>query len=700
MNVKSDILLRVNAVFILLCIMAGCIIFQVARIQIMEGNYWREKQLNTTRIDTTQGERGNIYSEDGRLLATSIPRFDLHIDLMATGLTDSLFAKELNALLAQYTVDSIRENVKKTLLEARKQKNRYLLIKEDATYTELKAYKNMPLFRNDKNKGGLIIEKKNTRELPFDLLAKRTIGYVRSNKGVGLEYKLNKYLKGDSGLVSMRTLPGGGWIPVLEESNYNLNNGKDVYTTLDINLQDITENALKRAVLEHKADHGCAIVMETKTGKIKAIANLGSNEKGEYWEDYNYAVAEKSEPGSTFKIAALTALLDNQLASDTTVVDIEGGKKTYYDKEMEDSAPYPYSEITLARAIEISSNVGISKLITKNFQEKPAEFLKILDQYHLTQPSTIDLDGEPKPEIVAPSQPEWSAVSLPWLSIGYGVSLTPLQLLTFVNAIANDGIMMRPYLVNEVKNLNVTEKIFEPYVISNSICKKETAQKVRKILTGVVERGTAKNIHNPRFKMAGKTGTAKIASKGSYKRSYKASFVGFFPAEQPLYSCIVVLTNPTESSYYGGTAAAPVFKEIAEKYCSSSPKMYTPIETADKLPIQPADKLPTASNGNQKDLQTIYNTLNLKTIANTQQQPSEWATATPNDSTQNILIQPNYVMEKLMPNIIGMGLKDAIYILENQNLKVKFTGRGQVKKQHPRYGEKVYKGQTVSIELE
>lgn len=695
MSVKKDILWRVNVIFLLLCLFGAAIFFKALYIQTVEGEKWRSLGRETMRVDTIEGGRGNIYADNDKLLVTSMPLFKLHIDLASEGLTDKVFKENIDSLsigLAQFYNDTTPKFYKEVLFRERKAKNRYFTISDSADYNQLNILKNLPILNRNKFSGGIIVEPYNQRKRPYSNLAQRTIGYIRNHsKPIGIEASFNGYLRGTSAPRTLKKY-GNSWVPTYSNENFNVENGNDVHTNIDITMQEVAQTALYRCMLRHNAEHGCAIVMETATGKIKAIANLGKNQEGQYIEDYNYAIAEKNEPGSTFKIAALTTLLDKNLVTDTTLVDIEGGQKKYADKTMTDSHYYPYNEITLSKAIEISSNVGISKLVTESFASKPEEYVANLQKMMLDQPTGIELDGEPLPTLIKPSDKEWSAVSLPWMAIGYGIEITPLQMLTFVNGIANNGTIMKPYLVSKITNKNNIIKEFKPTIVAQNICKPETALKVRQILAGVVKNGTAKEIFSEELEMAGKTGTAKIADKNNgYRKKYNASFVGFFPIENPAYTAIIVISQPSVDEYSGGAVAAPVFKDIAEKVYASTIQNIEPLNANNN---KIANSVPKVFAGNQNDIQFALNQIG---VSNEPSTTSEWVM--PNKKDKSIELQPLRVIKNLVPNVISMGLRDAVHILENQGLRVKLSGRGQVTHQSPMYGTHCKKGDVVVIEL-
>ncbi len=697
MSIKKDILIRVNVVFIILCAMGSLIIAQAFRIQTFEGKKWRDEGRKSTRIDTIEGDRGNIYSEDGRLLATSLPSFDIYMDM--TVAAETTFKNGIDSLcigLAQlFDETGEAEDYKTKLVDARKKGNAYLEIQKSVNFTQLQSLKKLPILRLGKFKGGIITRSRTKRVQPFNPLAQRTIGYARTNaQSVGLEGAFDNYLRGQPIIRLMQKVRGGGFIALnddLETGNYN---GKDVYTTIDINLQDVVENALSKTLNQFKAAYGCAIVMEVKTGKIKAIANLGisTDTTVTYWEKYNYAIGNKTEPGSTFKVASLAALLDDNYVTDTTKVDTEWGKKKFYDKLMSDSHPPEKRILSVRRIMETSSNVGIAKLIEQFYGNQPKKFVEHLEKMHLHQPTGIEIEGEPTPTIKRPGTQDWSGVTLPFMAIGYETELTPLQILCLYNAIANNGTMMKPYLVTDVKEFNYTLRHFDPTVLAQNVCKPQTAKLITNILEGVLEEGTAKALYTGSFSIAGKTGTAKIAKdKQGYKDLYQASIAGYFPANDPLYSCIVVINSPTGNDYYGASVAGPVFKEIVEKCYSLSTQHHKAINQTKQDTLK--GNLPLIDSGFGDDIRTIYNQLHIPT--NNQQ--AEWLSTQRTNDTVWLRTLP--LIDNLIPNVKGMGLRDAVFMLESKGLKVRFAGQGKVKAQRPAYGTRYRKGDVVYIEL-
>jgi len=686
-------------VFLLLCSLGALIVGQALRIQIVEGDKLREIGKNYVRIDTVQGERGNVYADDGKLLATSLPSFEIRMDMTVP--SEDIINNELDSLayyFANYFKDKPKKVYYQSMLDGLSKKNAYLLLKKDAAYTDIDKIKKWPVFKHGRFKGGLIVERIEKREKPFGMLARRTIGIFRENaQHIGLEGGFDNYLKGEAVARSMQRISASTWVPMYENEP-DAKNGNDIYTTLNINLQDIVENALLKGVTNSKANHGCAIVMEVKTGKVKAIANLGLDEQDAdsvYFERYNYAIGEKSEPGSTFKVAALTALIDDNHVTPNDMVDIEEGKKQFYDKWMNDATWPPHSNISVARVMETSSNVGISKLVEQYYGNNPSAFIDKLEQMHLTHKTGIEIQGEREPLVKRPGDKDWSGISLPWMSIGYELELTPLQMLTFFNAIANNGKMMKPYLVSDIKDLNRVVKYFDSQMLVEQICKPSTAKTVKKILQGVVENegGTAHTIYMENISIAGKTGTIKIAkdSKG-YDEVYQASFAGFFPAENPLYSCIIVINQPSGDDYYGSKVAAPVFKEIVEKFYSCNFDNHVPINGAEKM--MASKDWPKTYNGYQQDMKTIYDELKVP-----YQMKAGFDWGVPKKQGATMVTQELKFVKRLVPNVEGMGLRDAMYVLESRGLRVAFTGQGKVVEQVPAYGVPYQKGDVVSIDL-
>ncbi len=699
MTIKNDILWRIYLAFFMVALVALAVLFQAFRVQVTEGGKWKAMADSlTTRYRTIEAERGNILSADGRLLATSLPFFEIRFDAVAPSIDDDLFYRKVDSLalcMSRQFQDHDRNYYKQKLIAARNQGNRYLLIKRKVTYPELQQIKQWPLFRMGRYKGGFIVEQQNKREIPFGVLAHRTIGYVRSGPGaqsVGLEASFNDYLKGRDGKRLMQRVAGGVWMPLNDENEIEPKDGADLITTIDLNIQDVAEEALLRALELHDADHGTAIVMEVATGKVRAISNLGRMGESGYWEKYNYAIGEASEPGSTFKTATMMALFEDGLVEPTDTVDIGFGETYYHGQAMKDAKPHNYGRVTVQRAFELSSNVGISKLAHQHYKADPQQFIDHLKRFRLHEKTGIEIKGEGKPLIKNSGDEGWSLLSIPWMSVGYEVKLTPLQILTFYNAIANSGKMMKPYLVESINAFGKPIKSFAPQAIETAICSEETLQKIHDLLVGVVENGTARyRLYNNNYRIAGKTGTAQIAQgSGGYAKVYQSSFVGYFPADRPQYSCIVVVTAPSKGVYYGGSVAGPVFKEIADKIYANQIQL----QAEEAVATTVAESVPAHQSGYAQDFSQVFSALGLP-IPDINEEP--WVYTIRDGDSVNVQ-QLNIPKDKV-PNVRGMGLRDALYVLENRGLEVIVEGRGKVYHQSVLPGTPVTSGRTITIKL-
>ena len=647
------------------------IIGRVVNIQYVQGDKYRKLSVeNTIKNDTIFSNRGNVYAADGNLLATSMYKYTIRMDLVAVKST--VFEKKIKALsnsLSQL-LGKPSSYYQERLRTARKRKNRYLLITRNLGYNDYMKIKKFPIFKLGPYRGGFITEQKTVRVRSIGKIAERTIGYNDYRGGAGIEGAFAEYLEGENGWRLKQKIAKGQWKPINDVNEKEPIDGRDVITTLDVNIQDITHHALLRQMEFFEAEHGSAIVMETATGEIKAISNLGRTSKGKYYEKRNYGVWESHEPGSTFKLASLMAALDDKVIDTSTVVDTEKGILWLHGSKVEDSHRGGYGEISAARVFEVSSNVGIVKLIKKHYDEDPWKFINKMKSFGLDKKLGLQIQGEGKPFIPYPGNTRnpWNKISLEWMAWGYGVSITPLQMLTFYNAVANNGQMVKPRFIKELRVQNKTEKVFEKVILKEKIASQATIDKVRKVMENVVIKGTADNIYSPNFSMAGKTGTAKKwvdgrrdaegkYIKGHYSNKlYVASFAGFFPADKPKYSCIVVIHEPDKKKgYYGATVAAPVFKEIAQKIYSTTPF----------------------------DVKTITDTPSSKMVdANYQKYYAN--------------LQKEH---KVIPNVKGMSGMDAVSLLENLGLKVKFNGSGKVKKQSKNKGAKFKKGDVILLSL-
>jgi cell division protein FtsI (penicillin-binding protein 3) len=702
MNLRKDILSRVYLVYAGVVLFALIILAQTFKLQVIEGAEWQQKEERLTRkLREIEAVRGNIYASDGSLLATSIPKYEIRFDANTDALRDDFFYENVDSLahcLSQLFRDKTFSQYRAGLVSARKNNKRYHLIKRNVKFTELQEVVDFPIFRKGKYKGGFIYTQQNKRVRPFEVLAARTIGYEREGvKPVGLEGAYSKELSGVRGQRLEQKIAGGIWMPVGEDEGVEPEDGSDVYTTIDVNIQDVAETALMEQLQKNDAEYGCVALMEVSTGEIKAIANLQKNKDGKYYESYNYMIGSATEPGSTFKLASLMVGFEDGYFDLDDMVDTENGRTRFYDRVMKDSHEGGYGKISVKRSFEVSSNVAISKIINKYYADKPQDFIDRLYRMGLDKKVGVEISGEGSPFIKSTDDNSWSGITIPWMSIGYELKMTPMQILTFYNAVANDGKMVKPKFVKEIRKSGKLVRTIETEVLNNSICSKKTIEMAQEMLLGAVEEGTAKNLKNPRYKIAGKTGTAQVVNENHTYHSvdgkiYQASFVGYFPADEPKYTCIVVVNAPSGGSYYGSHVAGPIFKEVADKVYASSIEIHDEILNRES---NAKSKIPYSKDGYYADLNHIYSHLGIGMDAS--ENVSDWVKVSTGEKEVKIYnkkIAPIYV-----PDVVGMSVKDAIYILENEGMTVRFTGSGVVKKQSIAAGQKIIKGSKIILEL-
>jgi cell division protein FtsI (penicillin-binding protein 3) len=657
---------RIYLMAFIIFLMACAITIKLTNIQWVEGDYYRKLAKDrTVKTFVIPANKGNIYSADGSLLATSIPNYTIRFDAVVPKAAD--FEKNVKPLSDELSklLGKPSSYYQSLFRKARANKNRYTLVAEDLSYTEYFKIKSFPLFEKGANKGGIIIEQKTVREHPIGIIAERTIGYDRIDqdglqKRVGIEGAFGKYLNGKDGKILKQKIAKGQWKPIRDINEVDPQDGYDVISTIDVYIQDIAHHALLKQLEEYGAEHGCVVVMETKTGHVKAISNLGRDEKsGNYYETINYAVAEAHEPGSTFKLVDMIALLDDNKVDTSKVYNSNGGTIIYRGKKVRDSHDGGYGKISLGRGFEVSSNTILVQAVYENYKNNPKEFVDRIDKMGLNKPLGLPFQGEGKPKIPQPEDKSWSAISLPWMAFGYGVAITPLQTLTLYNAVANNGEMVKPQFVSEIKEWNKTIKKYDKQVINPKICSDETIKKLKTLLQNVVKRGTGSKLYSKDFSMAGKTGTAQAnyGTNGGNDKHYISSFVGFFPAENPKYSCIVVVHKPNTSlnNYYGADVAGPVFKRIAQKIFTDAP-----------------------STNEIKNLD--------KKVAKQETKYQDYYT-----KAQNV--------KSKIPNLKGMPGMDAVALLENLGIKVKVKGIGKVKNQSIQAGQPIIKNTIITLEL-
>jgi len=648
-------------------IFALLVVFKLSKIQFVQGEAYRSlAEKRSIKNVIIPANRGNVYSVDGSLLATSVPKYDIRIDLVTS--SERNFQSNIQALCDSISVfnGSSSLELQKRIREARQNKNRYFLLARNIDYSDYLRFRSYPLLNLGAFRGGLIVEQTTKRDYPLGGIAQRSVGYERIDDNgfvtrVGIDGAFGeKYLSGIDGKRLKQSIGKGQWKPIDDFNQTEPQDGYDVYTTIDVNIQDIAHHALLEQLEKYNADHGSVVVMETKTGAIRAISNLGRNAEGKYYERLNYAVGESHEPGSTFKLMALAVALDDQKIDTTTIVDTKKGVLSFYGKKVRDSKKGGYGKISVAEAFEVSSNTGIVSVINDAYKENPSKFIDGLYSMNLSDSLGLPIVGEGKSVIPDPriKNNRWSGIALQWMAYGYGVSFTPLQTLTFYNAIANDGKMVKPRFIEEIRAIDKSIKTFETKVINPQICSKETVQKLQKLLQNVVKKkhGTGHGLYTDNFSMAGKTGTCQKDYRNKEQLNYISTFSGYFPAENPKYSCIVVIHEPDKTvGYYGADVSGPVFKKIAQKIYTSAPVL------------------------------DVIDNINQKSLAVEEQYQNYFSTS------------EKY--KTVMPNLKGLPAMDAIAILENMGLQVKIVGQGKVKKQSINRGEKVVPKTTVILEL-
>ncbi len=660
---ETNILNRLYFVAGCMFVFALAVVFKLCSIQFIQGDEYRAMaEERIVKNHEIPANRGNVYSADGSLLATSIPKYDIRLDaVQPKQATFNKYIKPLSDSLAKYSGKSSSYH-QNTITKARSNKNRYFLLARDISYSDYIRLRNFPMLELGAIKGGLIVEQTTRREHPMGGIAERIIGYekIDENGNVtrpGIDGAFGvKYLRGVNGSRLKQKIGNGKWKPIVDYNQVEPQDGYDVYTTIDVNIQDIAHHALLGQLEKYEAEHGCAVVMDVKTGEIKAISNLGRSTNGSYYERLNYAVGESHEPGSTFKVMALMAALEDKVIDTSTIVDTKRGSKRFYGRTISDSRGH--GEISAARALEVSSNIGLATIIDEAYSKQPKKFINRLKGWNLHEPLGVSIIGEGIPDIAEPGKSNWSRNALPSMAYGYNLRMTPLQTLAFYNAIANDGEMVKPRFIKAVKEFDREVETFEKEVLHQKICSDKTLREIKEILKNIVIRGTGSKMYSENFSMAGKTGTART-DYGNYEewrkdRKYISSFAGYFPADNPKYSCIVVIHKPsTKVGYYGADVTGPVFKRIAQK-------IYTETPLIDQI-----ESLEVVNAKVEDSFEAYYN------LANT--------------------------YKTIMPDVTGLPAMDALALLENMGLKVKISGAGVVKSQSINKGTKVKPNQVVEL---
>ena len=701
LNLKDEVLARIYVIMALIVVPVACLlVYRTVDIAVLRAEEFKKKGEVHFDVRTVQAERGNIFSRQGNLLATSVPYFSVHFDpFVAPPKVYWENIDSLGVLLSQHVNNNFTGGAwRDSLIVMRDSINKparhYYKIAESVSYRELQQMKRFPIFNRGRLGGGLIVTKRDERKRPFGWLARRTIGKV-SGKKVGIEGAFDKELAGESGKEEMFNVGGNIWLPTDNLAVVEPTAGADVHTTLDVNMQDIAENALLRACKKHRPDWGAAVVMDVKTGAVRALANLGMNEdRTKYFEQFNYAIANATEPGSTFKLATMMALLDDRKVTLDTEIDIERGEKQFYDKTIKDSNPLSkrWNVITVQQAFEQSSNVAMAKLADSLYSDNA--FSEKLQSFHLAEKTGIELEGEGTPMVNDTSRAEWSGISRAWLAFGYESKLTPLQTLTFFNSVANNGKLMKPYVTEKVTREGKTLVDYRPTVIDEQIADQRTIEQLQTLLEGVVERGTAKKLQSDRYRFAGKTGTSQQGyGKRGRKKKYQASFAGYFPAEQPRYSIIVVVFNPTQGGYYGGEVAGPVFREIADNIYNTMIDVHNPLNQGPR-PVLYASQLPNRDAGYLSEIATVLDYVNVVVDS---LPPGEMGVV--EAAEEEVIVRGFNPLAQSTPNVRGMRLRDAVYLLENEGYKVHPRGVGRVVDQEWHRDGRGKRGRDVTLVL-
>ena len=703
MDVKRDILWRVYLSFILIILVCILIIGKAFYIQQVQGKYWRSLSDSLhQRIIEIPAARGTIYSEDGQMLSTNIPQFDIYIDFRVSPLHEKsgvLFRTHIDSLsmsLAALFKDKSTEKYKEELTKAFEASVGNYELRKKISYREYLQLVKFPLFKLGRYKSGMIAEEKNIRLNPYENIGYRTIGLARDENKVGLEKSYDTVLNGRNGRQLVRAIAGGVTVPVQEgEFEIAPETGKDIVSTIDVFIQEVTEKALMNMMVKNEAQTGVAIVMEVKTGKIKAIANLGKVGEGKYAEDLNYAITP-TEPGSTFKLVTLLSALEDGKVNLNSRVNLEGGVWKVSGQTVYDSEKHGKFDVSVLEAFEESSNVGMAKIAMTHYSNNVNEYFKHLTKLRLDSTSGLDLVGERQPRLVKPGSRLWGPTTLPWMAFGYNIEITPLQTLNLYNAIANNGVMMRPYLVNSIQEEGKIIKSISPKVYNAQLCKPNTIRDLRIALEGVCINGTGKLLFkNSLYKVAGKTGTALVANgnKGYDEGIYQSSFAGYFPADNPQYTVVVIIKNkPHAASFYGASVAGPVFKEIADRLYSTY--------IQNKLDIAPVFTVKDSSLFNYS-----VSKISLQTITKQLSIPYQDSSLASNNWIQlegkgkNLKAATQIISDTTMPNMTGMKLQDALWLCEKKGLQVKCVGKGKVVKQSIAQGEVIIKGQQIQIDL-
>lgn len=626
------------------------LILQNTNVEEFQNNYINKNY----REATLKAARGNLYAADGSILATTVMRYDIYLDFKT--MRDTIYQNNIGDLTDSLSLmfDKPRSYFRAKFDEQKKKKNQYYSLAKGLDFDEYDRIRNFPIFNKGKNKGGFIVDRNYKRELATTQIGAGTIGADNENGRSGLEGAFSKYLTGTDGKRLEQRINASQWKPIDYWKVQEPVDGEDVYTTLDLRIQDIAHTALENQLVTFDADHGCVVVMETQTGKVRAMVNLKRTEPGIYVDAYNFAVKDAQEPGSIIKTMSILAAMDDGFVDENTKVNIGGGSWTYAGQLITDGhggGTYDVSDV-LAK----SSNVGAAKIITSHYADKPEVFLDHWRRWKMFDKMDIELPGIAKPSIQTPKSKRWNKATLASLSYGYSSSFSLLQLTTFYNGVANKGKMVKPLFIDKIMKDGKVLYEAKPEILVNKMASDKAIKMMTDALTKAVEKGTARSIYTPNLKIAGKTGTARFEYWKPGPRKYQASFAGFYPSDNPKYTCIVMINQPdTSKGFYGGSVSAPVFKEIAGKTF-----LKTPLNVEKEMLVEHKVKLDKMIEPDKK-------------VA---------------------------VENKTMPNVVGMIGKNAIPQLENLGYRVDFKGVGKIMEQFPSAGAAIGKNQRIYLTLQ
>lgn len=708
--IKEAILRRVKVLYVLFLFTGLAVLGRIVWLQIgTDGATLRDlSDKYSYRTEIVEGARGNIYSDDGRLLAISIPYYELRMDMAAGGLSEQRFFDKVDSLstcLSDFFGDKTPEEYRKELLDAHTARKRFHLItRRKVNFLELQTIRRFPLFRLGANRGGFMAIESNRRVNPHGELARRTLGFVNQwGVKLGIEGGFDNYLKGEPGQMLKQKISGNFWTPIASDRNIDPIDGYDVVSTLNIEMQDMVQSALREWIVEVEADWGCVAVMEVQTGDIKALSNVTRRSDGTLVEDYNYVIGMSMEPGSTFKLAGLIALLDDAHMPLSTPIETGNGVEQIGPVRVVDSHIGGFGRLTLQQVFEKSSNIGMAKAVNRAYGSQPAKFVNALNRIGIHKPLDLQLAGEAKPLIKHPAiRNGWDGTTLTMMSYGYALRLAPIHTLTLFNAVANDGVMVKPMFVRELRQYDKTVLRFPTDTLNPAICSKTALRGVQRAMEGAVTNGTGRLLLNPKYRVAAKTGTAQVAigRHGYVSRSggrhYLGSIAGYLPADRPKYSIVVALktyhSENSQKTYYGGSLAGPLFKTVADRVFSMHYNVTNRVVTRP----QSFDPMLNALSGSATALDSLLRELR---VTGTPRLPYEGRAAIDSGGRVVVSHPVSVTSDSGVPDFRGLTLIEALERAESSGLKPKFEGMGTVRSQSLSPGTSFSPGTEITLTL-